>query len=115
MPPDLKHVTIEVPFAYLYKATVWYGRYLGLTYMENPTPKGNAGHDAVWFEEKIHLLGVKNWESHSSFAHFALALGDLYESVHALAWHHIVDSGDEWGNDRFFLKDPWGNRIECVR
>lgn len=109
----LSHVTVEIPVSYLDKAAYWYENYLGLTQVENPTPEGHMGHDAVWFAEGVHLLGVKHWESHSqSFAHFAVVLGDLFDKAQRLTARQHQEGVND---DRFFIQDPWSNRIECVR
>lgn len=96
-------------------ARAFYGGLLGLREIEKPSPLRERG--GVWFEcgsQQLHL-GVEADFKPARKAHPALrvanerALEVLAERLGSVRW-----DGDLPGHRRFYVDDPFGNRIELL-
>ena len=82
-------------------------------------PAGLAARGGCWFEDgelKVHLGIEKNFAP-ARKAHPAFIVDDLAELEAALkgAGYLIVHDEALEGYDRFFVNDPFGNRIELMQ
>ena len=108
----LDHVAINVTD--VARAKAFYGGLLGLK--EVPRPQSFT-FPGAWFQcgpEVLHLVGRKEADADRS-SHFALWVTDaraaarVFEAAgHAVKW----DQTKIPGVDRFFVRDPDGNRVE---
>lgn len=114
----LDHVQIAAPKGCEGAARRFYGELLGLA--ELPKPEPLRGRGGVWFEagaQQLHI-GVEEGfqaarKAHPAFRVDAAALDELASRLQAagteVAWDH-----DLVGVRRFFVADPWGNRVELL-
>ena len=94
----------------------FYGGVLGLTEVEKPAAL--AGRGGCWFVgDGVQLhLGVERPFSPSPRAHVALLVSDLDEAraLFAASQVEVLDDDSDAGFARFYVRDPFGNRIEIV-
>ena len=112
----LDHVQVGMEEGGEERARAFYGGVLGLT--EVRKPKALAGRGGCWFVgEGVHLhLGVERPFAPPQRAHIALLVPDL-----DVARSHFQSAGVSVKEDdsaaefaRFYINDPFGNRIEIV-
>lgn len=116
VPHALHHVQLAMPKGGEDAARAFYGDLLGLE--EEAKPEALAARGGVWFhrgELRLHL-GVEEGFRPARKAHPALvvaALDALAERLEragcALAWDDAIR-----GIGRFYMDDPFGNRIELM-
>ncbi len=98
------------------RARQFYGGVLGLTEVEKP--EALAGRGGCWFiGEGVQLhLGVERPFSPPPRAHVALLVGDLREARarFASAGVDVIEDDSDIGVARFYVRDPFGNRVEIV-
>lgn len=120
-PTALHHVQLAMPPGGEAAARAFYGGALGLA--EAPKPAALAGRGGVWFESgalRLHL-GVEEGHVPARRAHPALAVPDLAAARARLAGHAptseeaLPGPGGGPGLVRFYVADPFGNRIEIVQ
>jgi catechol 2,3-dioxygenase-like lactoylglutathione lyase family enzyme len=117
----LDHVQVAAPPGSEDAARDFYGRLLGLE--EVPKPPRLAVRGGVWFrvgEQELHV-GVAHDFVAATKAHPAFRVGSvealvglaerLIEAGVAVGW---ADPAEIPGSSRFFVTDPWGNRVELV-
>ena len=111
----LEHVQLARPRGGEDEARRFYGKLLGLKEIEKPEPLRSRG--GVWFEcgaQQLHL-GVEDPFSPARKAHPALlisnvtALEALAERLGDVRW-----DADLPGYRRFYVFDPFGNRVELL-
>jgi catechol 2,3-dioxygenase-like lactoylglutathione lyase family enzyme len=112
----LDHVQLAIPRGEEERARAFYGTVLGLT--EVPKPPHLARRGGIWYavgSQQLHL-GVEDTFLPARKAHPAL----LVEGLAALAarcreagYEPAVDEPLP-GYDRFYVSDPFGNRIELL-
>jgi catechol 2,3-dioxygenase-like lactoylglutathione lyase family enzyme len=114
----IDHIQIAAPPGCEAEARRFYGELLGL--VEVPKPEGLRARGGAWFEvgsRQLHI-GVEEGFAPARKAHPALAVepGTLDELAARLS-----DAGAEvaWdasipGVRRFYVEDPWGNRLELL-
>jgi catechol 2,3-dioxygenase-like lactoylglutathione lyase family enzyme len=116
----LDHVQVAAPPGCEGDARRFYGALLGLEELEKPAPLAARG--GAWFAlggggQQLHV-GVEEDFAPARKAHpaLAVALGGL-----ELLAERLVEAGCEvrWddavaGVARFYVDDPWGNRLELV-
>ena len=112
----LDHVQLAMPSGGEAAARLFYGDLLGLD--EVPKPFHLAARGGCWFERgavKLHL-GVDPDFRPARKAHPALLVRDLQALAGRLkAAGHVVRTDEPLeGYDRFFVDDPFGNRIELL-
>jgi catechol 2,3-dioxygenase-like lactoylglutathione lyase family enzyme len=111
----LDHVQITTPEEFEADVVAWYRDVLGLTEITKPEgtrPKG-AWFQTGWAELHISI------DAHNppKAAHFGLVV-DSFEGVIARlrgAGCHIEQAKAIPGRERFYTRDPAGNRIEIAR
>jgi catechol 2,3-dioxygenase-like lactoylglutathione lyase family enzyme len=111
----LDHVQLACPPGAEDDARAFYGELLGLREIEKPEPLRSRG--GVWFEcgaQQLHL-GVEEDFRPARKAHPALRAASVSE-LHSLA-ERLGDvrwDEDLPGFQRFYVDDPFGNRIEVL-
>jgi catechol 2,3-dioxygenase-like lactoylglutathione lyase family enzyme len=117
----LDHVQVAAPAGREEDARRFYGQLLGLEELEKPPVLAARG--GVWFRagaQELHV-GVADDFVPARTAHPALRLSSV-DDLEGLA-AVLMDAGFEvaWadpaeipGSTRFFVSDPWGNRIEFL-
>jgi catechol 2,3-dioxygenase-like lactoylglutathione lyase family enzyme len=110
------HVNLAMPANEQDKARTFYGGVLGLT--ELTKPDVIAGRGTLWFggdHVTVHL-GVEDGFRPARRAHPAFRVKGLEELRLACeaAGHETIVDHNIPGWDRFFVYDPFGNRIECM-
>lgn len=112
----LNHVQIEAPAGCEEAARTFYGELLGLAEIEKPEHLRRRG--GVWFacgEQQIHI-GVTSDFVPRRKGHPALEVQNLSAWRAHLEQARIAINEDEPlpGWTRFYIADPWGNRIELL-
>jgi catechol 2,3-dioxygenase-like lactoylglutathione lyase family enzyme len=110
----LDHVQLAAPAGCEAEARRFYGDILGLPEVEKPEPLRSRG--GCWFRcgaQQVHI-GVEVGFRPARKAHPAFRVSDLAGLRERLAKHGIVVRDDEAhsGVSRFYVDDPWGNRLE---
>ncbi|MBK5934795.1 hypothetical protein C8N32_10339 [Rhodovulum imhoffii] len=107
-PHALHHVQLSIPPGGETTARAFYSDLLGLE--EAPPPEGRTG---LWFsrgELYLHLDVSENFRPARS-AHPAFLVRRLPPLAERLGRAGVAV---DWAEDRFFLNDPFGNRIEII-
>ena len=113
----IDHVQLAMPADGEEAAREFYTGLLGL--QERPKPPRLAARGGCWFEApgvKVHL-GVEADFRPAQKAHPALLVDDLGAMVAALEAAGLTTTPDDPvdGRARFFVADPFGNRIELMQ
>ncbi|HEY7345654.1 MAG TPA: VOC family protein [Gaiella sp.] len=117
----IDHVQVAAPTGCEDAARHFYGRLLGLEELAKPPLL--AGRDGVWFRvggQELHV-GVADEFVAAQKAHPAFRLSSVDE-LERLATQLTANAVEvRWadpseipGSSRFFVDDPWGNRVELV-
>ena len=112
----IEHVHLAMPRGEEDKARAFYSGLLGIP--EVAKPPALAARGGVWFERgdvKVHL-GVEPEFRAAKKAHPAFLvrdLGALAERLRA-AGVNLTDDGLLPGYRRFYVEDPFGNRLELM-
>jgi catechol 2,3-dioxygenase-like lactoylglutathione lyase family enzyme len=114
----LDHVQLAAPAGCEDEARRFYGDHLGLAEIEKPEPL--RGRGGVWFslgEQQLHI-GVEPDFVPASKAHPALRVrpNELEELATRLSSADVEVVWDKFvsGVRRFYVQDPWGNRLELI-
>ncbi len=117
----LDHVQVAAPAGCEDDARRFYGALLGLDELEKPPLLAARG--GVWFgvgEQQLHV-GVADGFAPATKAHPALRISSraaLDRLAARLEAHGIdvrwADPEEIPGGARFFVDDPWGNRVELL-
>ena len=115
----LDHVQLAAPAGCEEDARSFYGGVLGLREIPKPEPLSQRG--GVWFavnaSQQLHI-GVEESFAPAGKAHPALSVGTgeleqlavrLAEAGTAVTWDEAIPSVR-----RFYVADPWGNRLEFL-
>ena len=113
----LDHILLAMPAGRESDARDFYQGILGIP--EAIKPAGLAARGGCWFEDgelKIHLGVEKNFVP-ARKAHPAFIVGDLaaLEATLKKAGYPVAYDEPLEGYDRFFVNDPFGNRIELMQ
>lgn len=118
MPPTaIHHVQLAMPEGEEDAAVAFYTGLLGIPRVAKPAHLAERG--GCWFESddlRIHL-GVESDFRPARKAHVALQVEDLAGLRAALerAGAEVVDDQPLPGYQRFYVLDPFGNRIEILQ
>lgn len=110
------HVNLAIPADQAETARAFYGGILRLKELERPSTLTRSG--TLWFGSDsvtVHL-GVEDGFRPARRAHPAFTVDGLEElrlACEAAGHETIVDNAIP-GWNRFFVYDPFGNRIECM-
>ena len=113
----IHHVALTGPTDELEEARRFYSDVLGLS--ETPRPEKELGRPGIWYrlgETELHIQCRDGATPKDSDYHPALVVDD----VPALREHlrangvEVIDAPKLLGRDRFFCRDPFGNRIEFM-
>lgn len=113
----IHHLQLTAPRDYENAARKFYGELLGLLEIEKPTELKKRG--GVWFEtgsgQQLHI-GVEENFSAPQKAHPAFSVAGLDALREKLNLAGYTTQEDELfiGYNRFYVQDPFGNRIEFV-
>ncbi len=114
--PGIHHVQIAIPPGGEDSARTFYGELLGLQEIAKPVNLQSRG--GVWFATRnlqLHL-GVERDFRPAQKAHVAFVVEDiahLRTRVEAAGYQPLDDEPLE-GYIRFYLSDPFGNRLEML-
>jgi catechol 2,3-dioxygenase-like lactoylglutathione lyase family enzyme len=114
--PRIHHVQVAIPAGGEDRARAFYGDLLGLREIAKPANLAKRG--GCWFETgnlQLHL-GVDAAFIPARKAHVAFAVDDLAAVRARLAAAGIATVEDEPlpGYGRFYVDDPFGNRVELL-
>ena len=112
----LDHVQIAAPQGCEEAARRFYGDVLGLAEVPKPEPLRARG--GVWFEagaQQLHV-GVEDGFQPARKAHPAFRVDELDELAARLqaAGTEVLWDHELVGVRRFYVADPWGNRVELL-
>jgi catechol 2,3-dioxygenase-like lactoylglutathione lyase family enzyme len=113
----LDHVQLAAPRGCEEDARRFFGGLLGLEEIEKPEPLRARG--GVWFRagaQQLHI-GVAEEFAPARKAHPAFAVDDLDALAGRLESAGVAVEWDEALPDvrRFYVHDPWGNRLELLQ
>lgn len=116
MSVGLHHVLVAMPAGGEEAAVRFYGDLIGLEQIEKPNNLSKRG--GVWFATatlQLHL-GVDKEFVAAKKAHVAFEVPDLdaLRSRLEAAGIEVVEDEPLEGFDRFYVSDPFGNRVECL-
>ncbi|HUO05904.1 MAG TPA: VOC family protein [Candidatus Binataceae bacterium] len=117
---DHINLLIDDGEAALTRARAFYGELLGLEPLQRPA-NTDSGKPGAWFqcgEQQLHVTTEKDASevNRVSRRHPAFRVANL-EALRArleAAGIEIIAGNRFPGQERFFVRDPWGNRLEFV-
>ena len=113
----IDHVQMAMPVGGEARARDYYGRLLGMR--EVPKPAALADRGGCWFEAPgvIVHLGVQQDFMPANKAHPAFLVSDLVGLRQRLEEADMTVKPDQAvkGVDRFYSRDPFGNRLEFIQ
>lgn len=117
----LHHVQLNIPAAGADEAKRFYGNLLGLEEMARPGSLSDAGRDGAWYrcgDNELHLYFSPRMtlDKETSSRHPAFLVDDVaaLKSKLAAAGAELEDAIPIGGRERFFVRDPFGNRVELM-
>lgn len=118
----LHHVQVNIPAASAEEARRFYGQVLGLEEMPRPASLSNAGRNGAWFrvgddgEFHVFFNPQPEFSAEDSSQHPAFIVEDLMALRTRLeaAQAPLEDAIPIGGRQRFFARDPGGNRLEFL-
>ncbi|GGH87147.1 catechol 2,3-dioxygenase-like lactoylglutathione lyase family enzyme [Pullulanibacillus pueri] len=113
----IDHVQLAAPKGCEERARAFFGNLLGMTEIVKPAELAKRG--GVWFQcgvQQLHI-GVQEHFSPAEKAHPAFHVENIEALRQQLLTHGIQVKDDEAlpGATRFYVNDPFGNRIEMLR
>lgn len=113
----IDHIQLAMPPGGEDRARAFWGDLLGMA--EDPKPEPLAGKGGCWFRcESVRLhVGVEAGFSPQLKAHPAFTVDDLASRAESLmkAGHRVKWDETLPDRKRFYVADPFGNRIEFMR
>jgi catechol 2,3-dioxygenase-like lactoylglutathione lyase family enzyme len=115
----LDHVQVAAPPGCEREARRFYGELLGLA--ELSKPDALAGRGGAWFAcrgQQLHVGVAEDFEA-ARKAHPALRVTDVAELERLGERLEYAGVAVRWDEDlpgapRFYIEDPWGNRLELL-
>ncbi len=118
---SLQHVQMIVPAAQADEARRFYGEMLGLEEMQRPQSLSDAGRTGAWYrigDQELHLRFETDPDGKPGLSdgHPALITSDLdgLRTRLSAASFELEEAIPIEGRERFFARDPGGNRIEFL-
>lgn len=113
----IDHVQLAAPKNSEQQCRAFFGDILGMTEIEKPENLKKRG--GVWFECGAHQLhiGIQEPFTPALKAHPAFLMTDIKAFKQQLQHHQVDIKEDEplAGASRFYLDDPFGNRLEFIQ
>ena len=114
---SLHHVAITVPTERLEEARRFYSELLGLE--ERPRPEAELGRPGIWYrvgEAELHVQCRDGAPPDGSDRHAAFVVDELAALGRRLeaAGVRIDEARPLADRERFFARDPFGNRLEFL-
>jgi catechol 2,3-dioxygenase-like lactoylglutathione lyase family enzyme len=110
----LSHINVTMPKGGEATARSFYSGHLGLR--EMPKPKSAHVRDGLWFDAggvALHLSVGHNGTAPDTQRHLGLGCGDVDGLKARLRTAGVeIEDGPPVPWKRFFIRDPFGNRIE---
>lgn len=112
----IDHIQLAAPEGSEEQARVFFGEILGLK--EIPKPENLRKRGGCWFQcgnQEIHI-GIQEGFVPAKKAHPGLVVENLAALRESLLVHEIIIKEEPpiEGRSRFFVDDPFGNRIEFL-
>lgn len=113
----IDHVNIQIPVGGEGEAELFWMGILG--FGNRPKPERLAAQGGRWFVQdqfEIHVSPNSDFRS-STDSHIAMRVGGLEELVQTLeskGFHPVPTSSFADGETRYFVDDPFGNRLELI-
>lgn len=112
----IDHVQLSAPKGCEEMARRFFGELLGMPEIEKPAELKKRG--GVWFQvgsQQLHI-GVEEHFTPAKKAHPAFWIKNIEELREHLLEHGVAVRDDNAidGVKRFFIDDPWGNRVEFM-
>lgn len=112
----IDHVQVAAPRNQEDEARAFYGDALGFPEINKPDLLAKRG--GVWFQVGQHQLhvGVENDFQPAKKAHPAFEVNNIKDLRRKLMEHgvQIIEDDNLEGAERFYLHDPFGNRLEFL-
>ena len=113
----LHHAAVIVPTDRLAEARRFYGDLLGLR--ETERPEADLDSPGVWYdlgENELHIQCRDDAPTDESDRHPAFIIGDVASLKDRLREQgvEVLDAPTLMGRERFFSRDPFGNRLEFM-
>jgi len=114
---SIQHVALTVPATRLEQARQFYSGLLGLE--ETARPEAELGRPGIWYKIgalELHIQARDGGPAPDADHHPALTVDDLAGLRAHLESNgiEIIEAQRLSGRDRFFCRDPFGNRIEFL-
>ncbi len=114
---DIDHLQIAAPKGCEAEARQFFGEILGLAEIEKPESLRSRG--GCWFRvgsRQLHI-GVEEPFRPATKAHPAFSVTDIQAAFAILQNQGILCVWDKpvAGRRRFYVRDPWGNRLEFTQ
>jgi catechol 2,3-dioxygenase-like lactoylglutathione lyase family enzyme len=111
----IHHVTIEIPTNSEEAARAFYGSVLGLKEIE--IPHDLQSHGGVWFrcgDQQLHIGPISADFQPQRRGHPAFVIDNLgrWQELLEKAGAKVEEAIQEPGWQRFYSRDPFGNRLE---
>ena len=119
MRATIHHVNVTVPRSHEEQAKHFYGVVMGLT--EVPKPESSRGRGGAWYQlgpVQLHLSLEDGAGENLSKRHVCYAVYDLgaaKERFRQAGVEIIPDDLPTPGWNRFYVRDPGGNRLEIAQ
>lgn len=114
----IDHIQITSPPDVEEEMRFFYGNVLGLPEIAKPeTLQPNGGAWYLLGKVQLHVSVEKDAKNYASRRHICFQVPDLPNFQHHLEIHQIgiiPDGQPIEGYNRFYLRDPGGNRIEII-
>ena len=113
----IHHAAVVVPTDRLDEARRFYGDVLGL--QETERPNADLGSPGAWYslgETELHIQCRDDAPADESDRHPAFIIGDVTSLKAHLRQQgvEVLDAPTLMGRERFFSRDPFGNRLEFM-
>ena len=114
---SIQHVALTVPADRLGDARLFYSDLLGLA--ERPRPEAELGRPGIWYQiggTELHIQCRDGGPPDDADHHPALVVDDLAGLRAQLLANgiEIIEAQPLSDRERFFCRDPFGNRIEFL-